>query len=92
MAIRAIRRVRKSKSETWQIHDEYKQFCQQAGIRAVALRAFRDLLNELDLYAFLRTRIFSKGRYGRTREVMIELPAELVNNTYDTILLSFHLR
>ena len=58
----------------------------------MTLRAFRDLLTELDMYSFLRTRVFSRGRHGRIREILLELPEELVGKIYDTILFNFELR
>ncbi len=73
-------------------YDAYKAFCRKAGIRGLTLRAFRDLLTELDMYSFLRTRVLSRGRHGRIREILLELPGELVDKIYDTILLNFELR
>ena len=90
--IRTVRKKRRTKSETGEVYEEYKRFCKQARIKPVAIRGFRDLINELDLYAFLRTRILSKGRFGRIGEVILDLPTELVDKIYDTILLNFQLR
>jgi hypothetical protein len=61
-------------------------------MRPVAIRAFRESLNELDLYGFVRTRILSKGRHGRTREVILELDEQLVSKIYSIILLNFQLK
>jgi len=85
-------KTQKSKSETGEIYEHYRIFCQQAQMRPVAIRAFRDSLNELDLYGFVRTRILSKGRHGRTREVILELDEQLVSKIYSIILLNFQLR
>jgi len=48
-------------------------------------RAFGDLLDELDMYSLLRCRVFSKGRYGRTREISVDLPEELTEKIDETI-------
>jgi cell division control protein 6 len=90
--ILTTRRTGKYKSQTKEVYEYYKSFCREARVRAVAIRAFRESLNELDLYGFVRTRILSKGRHGRTLEVILELNEELVNKIYDTILLNFQLR
>ena len=47
---------------------------------------------ELGISALVRVRVLSRGRYGRTREISLELPGELVDKIYDTILLNFALR
>ena len=90
--ILTTRKTRKPISETGEIYEHYRTFCQQAQMRPVAIRAFRESLNELDLYGFVRTRILSRGRHGRTREVILELDDELVSKIYSIILLNFQLR
>jgi len=42
-------------------------------------------LDELDMYSLLRCRVLSKGRYGRTREITVDLPAELTEKIHETI-------
>jgi hypothetical protein len=49
-------------------------------------------LTELDMYSFLHTRVLSKGRYGRSREISIDLPDDLAAKIQDTILASFDMR
>jgi cell division control protein 6 len=90
--ILTTRKTQKSKSETGEIYEHYRTFCQQAQMRPVAIRAFRDSLNELDLYGFVRSRILSRGRHGRTREVILELDDELISKIYSIILLNFQLK
>jgi len=90
--ISTARKTERRKSETGEIYEHYLAFCQKARMRPVAIRAFRESLNELDLYGFVRTRILSRGRYGRTREVVLELDEVLVEKIYSIILLNFQLR
>jgi Cdc6-like AAA superfamily ATPase len=59
-------------------YDAYRRLCQRAQLRSLSRRAFGDLLNELDMYSFVRTRVFSRGRYGRNRDIELDLPGELV--------------
>jgi len=58
-------------------------------MRPMTGRAVADILSELDLYSLIRTRVVSKGRYGRTREIILDLPSELVDSIHDTIRMSF---
>ena len=90
--ILTVRKTKKPRSETGEIYEQYQAFCREAQMKPVAIRAFRESLNELDLYGFVRTRILSRGRHGRTREVILELDEELVNKIYSIILLNFQLR
>ena len=86
---------RKSKTHvigTGQAYDAYNSFCIKAGVRPLTGRVFGDLIAELDLYSLLRSRIISRGRYGRTREIILDLPEELIDKIYNTTLMNFHLR
>ena len=44
------------------------------------------------MYSLLRCRILSRGRYGRTREIVLDLPDELVGKIREAILMNFELR
>ena len=55
-------------------------------------RAFGDLISELDIYSLLRSRVLSRGRYGRTREIMLDLSQELTDKLYSQILLNFEMQ
>jgi len=86
-------RIRKSKRfGTGDAYDAYRDFCKRAGTNRLSGRAFGDLIGELDLYTFIRSRMISRGRHGRGREITLELPQELVDKLYNTILLNFQLR
>jgi cell division control protein 6 len=73
-------------------YDAYRKFCKKARVSQLSGRAFGDLIGELDLYSFIRSRMISRGRYGRAREIILELPEELLKKIYGMILLKFQLR
>ncbi|MCK4342533.1 MAG: AAA family ATPase [Phycisphaerae bacterium] len=87
-AINAFRAKTGATASTGEVYEAYQRFCRRAGLRPLAGRAFGDLLAELDMYAFLHARVQSRGRYGRTREIQLDLPEQLISKIYDTILLS----
>ncbi len=89
--IEASRTKRESCLASNDAYDAYRRLCQRAQFRSLSRRAFGDLLNELDMYSFLRTRVFSRGRFGRTREVLLELPEEMIGRLVETIRLNFEL-
>ena len=69
----------------------YRAFCQRAALRPLTGRAFGDLISELDIYSLLRRRILSKRRYGRRREIVLDLPPEVIEEVYGVILLNFQM-
>ena len=89
--IEATQRSRGSPIGTGEAYDAYKRFCQRVGLRALTGRAFGDLLAELDIYSLLRSRILSRGRYGRSRQITLDLPAELVEKIHATIRMTFQM-
>ncbi len=74
---------------TGESYDAYRAFCRRAKLGPLTARAFGDLISELDIYSLLRSRVVSRGRYGRTREMTLDLPPELVDKIYSGILLNF---
>jgi len=52
-------------------------------------RAFGDLIAELDIYSLLRSRVVSRGRYGRTREIILDLSETLLEKIYDMARMNF---
>lgn len=73
-------------------YEGYLAFCRQADLRPLTARAFGDLVTELDMYSLIRARVESRGRYGRTRKIAFDLPAELMRRIHQAILSNFGLR
>ena len=90
--IQATQKARGKSIGTGQAYDAYKIFCQKANLRPLTGRAFGDLISELDIYSLLRSRVLSRGRYGRTREIILDLPQDLVEKIYRGILLNFEMQ
>ena len=69
----------------------YQLFCSKINLRALTQRAFSDLVSELDMYGFIQARVLSYGRYGRTKEITINLPMEISDRLRQVILMEFDL-
>jgi len=69
----------------------YRSFCSKINLRALTQRAFSDLVSELDMYGFIQARVFSKGRFGRTKEILVNLPGEIVLKLKQVVLMEFDL-
>ena len=77
---------------TGEAYDAYGAFCERAGLRPITGRAFGDLLDELDMYSLVRCRVLSKGRYGRTRDILLDLSEDLIEKMMATIRMNFQMR
>ena len=69
----------------------YQQFCEETGLPPVTQRAFTDLLAELDMYGFITARTVSRGRYGRSKEIRVSLPPQVLQRLLAVIRGTFDL-
>lgn len=70
---------------TGEVYEIYKDLCFKVGLRPLTQRRLSDIIAELDMLGIITTKVISKGRYGRTREVCMAIPNNIVHNA-DTIL------
>jgi cell division control protein 6 len=59
---------------TGDVYDFYKKACIQVGLTPLTQRRVSDIIAELDMLGIINARVISKGRYGRTREIMMAVP------------------
>lgn len=60
---------------TGELYDVYKRLCRHVSMDTLTQRRISDLISELDILGILNSRVVSKGRYGRTKEIRMEIPA-----------------
>jgi len=89
--VEATRQSEQGSIGTGEAYDAYRAFCKKTDMRPLTGRAFGDLISELDIYSLLRSRVLSRGRYGRTREIILDLPQELTERLYAQLLLNFEI-
>ena len=58
---------------TGDIFSIYKGICNSNGLKPLTQRRVSDLIAELDLLGIINARVVSKGRYGRTRTIELNL-------------------
>ncbi len=64
--------------QTGDIFSVYEDICKNNGLKILTQRRTSDLISELDMLGIISSRIISKGRYGRTREIRILLNKQLL--------------
>jgi archaeal cell division control protein 6 len=65
-------------AETGEVFEHYKEVCKQTGNNILTQRRISDLISELDMLGLINAKLISKGRYGRTREIYITIPADML--------------
>ncbi|MCE4611401.1 MAG: orc1/cdc6 family replication initiation protein [Desulfurococcales archaeon] len=57
---------------TGEVYEEYKRLTAELGLEHVTLRRVSGILGELDMLGLVKSRVVSRGRYGKTREVILD--------------------
>jgi len=68
--------------QTSELYDCYKSVCIKINLRPLTQRRVSDIVGEFDMLGIISTKTISKGRYGRTREILLTLPESTKNKTY----------
>ncbi len=55
---------------TGEIYDLYQNLCSKVNLRPLTQRRVSDIISEFDMLGVINAKVISKGRYGRTREIM----------------------
>jgi len=67
-----------AKIETGEVYERYKEICTEIGLNLLTQRRVSDLISELDMLGLINAKVISKGRYGRTRDIYISIPHQIV--------------
>ncbi len=58
---------------TGDVYSEYKQLCGDVDVSPLTQRRVSGLISELDMLGVINAKVISKGRYGRTRQISVDL-------------------
>ncbi|MEM7813577.1 MAG: AAA family ATPase [Candidatus Aenigmatarchaeota archaeon] len=53
------------------VYTRYKALCGRCGLKVLTQRRVSDLMNELEAIGVIETKVMSKGRHGRMREITV---------------------
>ena len=59
---------------TGEIYELYRSLCNKTSTSVLTQRRVSDIISEFDMLGLLNAKVISKGRYGRTREISLEIP------------------
>ena len=55
------------------VFEVYRSFCGQLNLTPLTQRRVSDLISELDMLGLINATVISKGRYGRTRKIKLDI-------------------
>lgn len=68
----------KRRFSSGEVYNMYRRLCSHLNMDALTQRRVTDFVSELDILGLINAVIVSKGRYGRTKEISLNVPAESV--------------
>jgi cell division control protein 6 len=72
--------------QTGDVYDLYATTCSQNNLKPLTQRRVSDLIAELDMFGIINAKVLSKGRYGRTKRIKVQLPNTLIERIEGSIL------
>ncbi len=75
------RGLRERKDEllfTGDIYNLYRELCKKYKVDYLTQRRVSDIIAQFDMQGIINAKVISKGRYGRTREIRVDLPMVLI--------------
>lgn len=63
---------------TGDIYNNYKMLCEKTSNEVLTQRRVGDIIAEFDMLGIINAVVISKGRHGRTREIKLAVPQQLV--------------
>jgi archaeal cell division control protein 6 len=77
------REAKKSKEEdrffTGDVYNDYQELCKKTKTEVLTQRRVSDILAEIDMLGLINAKVISKGRHGRTREIKLSVPDNLLD-------------
>ena len=73
-AILALNPTNNKSMFTGEVYEIYKTICNKINISILTQRRVSDIISEFDMLGIVNAKVISKGRYGRTRDISVDIP------------------
>ncbi len=77
-SIISLQPQRKNNIFTGEVYEIYKSLCGKTNTNILTQRRISDIISEFDMLGIVNAKLISKGRYGRTRDISLEIPESLM--------------
>lgn len=90
-SIMQLLKERKTLIFTGDIYTCYQELCKKTNTEVLTQRRVSDILAEFDMLGIINANVISKGRYGRTREIKIAIPSNIIKKAEEILVRSLSL-
>ncbi|MBI1934843.1 ORC1-type DNA replication protein [Candidatus Woesearchaeota archaeon] len=75
---------------TGEVYEIYKSLCNKTKTSTLTQRRVSDIISEFDMLGLVNAKVISKGRYGRTRDISLEISGEILSKIKNILEDSIH--
>jgi len=75
----------KNKIFTGDVYVEYQKICKKIGMEMLTQRRVGDIISEFDMLGLINATVISKGRYGRTKEIKLSIPDNILGRAKEIL-------
>lgn len=72
----------KEKILTGDIFNLYRKLCSKTKTEELTQRRLSDIITEFDMHGIINATVVSKGRYGRTREIRMDISRQMIDKIH----------
>ena len=90
-SILSIHPSRNSSIFTGEVYEIYKSLCNKTKTSILTQRRVSDIISEFDMLGLVNAKVISKGRYGRTRNISLEIHEETLPRIKSILEESIHI-
>lgn len=73
-SILSLQHGRNNSFFTGEVYEIYKSLCKKTNTSILTQRRISDIISEFDMLGIVNAKVISKGRYGRTRDISVDIP------------------
>jgi cell division control protein 6 len=77
-SILSLNSSRKGTLFTGEVYEIYRSLCKKTNTGILTQRRVSDIISEFDMLGIINAKVISKGRYGRTRNISVEIPENML--------------
>ncbi len=77
--------VKSEKIFTGDVYNEYEKLCKRINMEVLTQRRVGDIIAEFDMLGLINATVVSKGRYGRTKEIKLSIPENILDKAKEIL-------
>ena len=71
---------------TGDVYNLYRDYCLKTNVEILTQRRVSDIIAEFDMLGLINAQVVSKGRFGRTKEIKLLIPPNILDKTKDILI------